>query len=123
MWKGVNISWESAISLLKDVPLDPKFPGFLDMLCAFRLPLTVVSAGLTPLCRLYLDQFLPKLEAAEKELEKEGSGKKMLTIMANEAEMKLDGWDVIYRDASEFGNDKGAPIRELRRQFENEEER
>ncbi|KAJ3101744.1 hypothetical protein HDU97_001094 [Phlyctochytrium planicorne] len=105
MWAGVTLTWEEAVDLLKDVKLDPDFDALHDYLKSQDIPLKVVSAGLTPIC----DQFLSSYE------KREGS---IVEVFANNVEFG-PRWKILYRDNSQYGHDKGAPIRALKEQYAN----
>ncbi|KAI8838678.1 HAD-like domain-containing protein [Chytridium lagenaria] len=64
------------------------------------LPLKVVSAGLDPLCNLYLEPYVKQKDS-------------IMEVFANYVEFG-DRWKIVYRDDSQYGNDKGEPIRQWR---------
>ncbi|KAJ3220192.1 hypothetical protein HDU67_005518 [Dinochytrium kinnereticum] len=102
MWDGVYLSWSETTELLKDIQLDPDFDEFHDYLLKHGFPLNVVSAGLVPLCELFLKTYT-----------REGG---VLEVFANDVVFG-ERWKIVYRDESQYGHDKGAPIRALKEQF------
>ncbi|KAJ3412443.1 hypothetical protein HDV05_000747 [Chytridiales sp. JEL 0842] len=111
MWASVNLSWTDAVNLLSNTHLDPGFPAFWDLLKKNQIGLTVVSAGLTPLCELYLSKFQKEVSEDEK---------MFLKILANEVEVG-ESWKIVYRDETDYGHDKGAAIRDLKQSSKNKE--
>ncbi|KAJ3104330.1 hypothetical protein HDU96_008968 [Phlyctochytrium bullatum] len=103
MWASVNLPWEEAVALLKDVKLDPDFEEFHNYLKDQGIPLKVVSAGLVPLCELFLSNYWKAPDT-------------IVDIIANSVEFGPQ-WKIIYRDDTQYGNDKGAPIRDWKEKF------
>ncbi|KAJ3101745.1 hypothetical protein HDU97_001095 [Phlyctochytrium planicorne] len=103
LWNGVTLSWDEACILLKDIKLDPDFKAFHDYLKCQNMPLSVVSAGLTPLCNKFLEDYL-------------GQDDSIVEVFANGVEFG-PRWQIVYRDDSQYGNDKGAPIRALKEKY------
>ncbi|KAJ3328208.1 hypothetical protein HDU76_010388 [Blyttiomyces sp. JEL0837] len=127
MWNAVNLEWDHAISLVKEVAMDPDFERFHAFLSERRIPLNVVSAGLTPLCNLFLGSFCnngsipepPPCGLSPSDLATtcivRSSDEPIIKVFANEIVVNMEtGWEVIYRDDSEFGHDKGAAIRAIK---------
>ncbi|KAI8586837.1 HAD-like domain-containing protein [Geranomyces variabilis] len=104
MWGAVNLPWDHAVGLIRDVPLDPHFSAFHDYCLAKRIPLTVLSSGLRPLVAMLLEEYYNRGEDG------------MLTIVANGIEIvedKSEGgqptaprWVCKWLDDTPHGHDK-----------------
>ena len=103
MWKSVKMSWEEALEMLKHVEIDPGFNEFFGFCTDRSLPVTVISSGLIGLVKLFLSNYV--------EMNKE------LRILANDISVSPEGWRVLFRDDTVYGNDKGLVIREYKSQF------
>ncbi|HEY3189064.1 MAG TPA: HAD-IB family phosphatase, partial [Solirubrobacteraceae bacterium] len=88
---------EAATLLRAEVARDPGFAAFAGWCAERGIPLTVLSAGLAEIVALYLPpEEFPALE-----------------VRANG--LRPGSWECQFRDASPFGHDKGAVVREARR--------
>ncbi|KAJ3195619.1 hypothetical protein HK101_011619 [Irineochytrium annulatum] len=103
MWANVNVSLPEAMHLLRDVKFDQDFDALVSYLEASGIPLCVVSAGLTPI----VDSFMAPYQG------KEGS---TIEVRANGVEIG-PSWKILYRDDSEYGHDKGLPLRQLKEKY------
>ncbi|KAJ1568803.1 hypothetical protein HK405_013614 [Cladochytrium tenue] len=105
MWAAVRLTSAGADAMLADVRLDPGFAHFTARLAAARLPLTVLSAGLDPVCRQFLAPFMQDGDA----------GGPIVDVRANDiVRDPATGWRIRFRDDTVHGHDKGAPLRALR---------
>jgi HAD superfamily phosphoserine phosphatase-like hydrolase len=95
---GIRAPFVEAAALLRaEVAIDPGFAPFARWCAARGIPLTVLSAGFEEIVALYLSPAeFPALE-----------------VRANR--LRPGSWDCCFRDASPFGHDKTAALREARR--------
>ncbi|CEG67821.1 hypothetical protein RMATCC62417_04186 [Rhizopus microsporus] len=94
MWDNVHISWEEAwTDHLDHCQIDPGFPSFNEFCRKNNFPVTVLSSGLYPVLERIMFNFL-------------GEKSKDIKIVCNNAEIKDRTWKIIWRDDSEYGNDK-----------------
>ena len=95
---GIRAPFAEAAALLRaEVAIDPGFAPFACWCAARGIPLTVLSAGFEEIVALYL----PPAEFPA------------LDVRANR--FRPGSWDCCFRDASPFGHDKTAALREARR--------
>ncbi|KAI9293251.1 HAD-like protein, partial [Neoconidiobolus thromboides FSU 785] len=94
MWDGVNLTWEEALVLLKDVELDPKFEIFAEYCFSNSIPFHVFSGGLEFMIEYFLRKFFPNDYTNFK-------------IRANYGVLEGRKWICTFKDESEFGHDKG----------------
>ncbi|PBP15444.1 2,3-diketo-5-methylthio-1-phosphopentane phosphatase [Diplocarpon rosae] len=107
MWGSLNVPFDDGFLVMKDtLEIDPDFRVFHDFCVANSIPFNVISAGLKPILRRVLDEFLGEEQAAH------------IDIVANDAEIKEDGsqWKPIWRHDTELGHDKALSITEARDQ-------
>ncbi|KAI9055918.1 hypothetical protein LZ554_000854 [Drepanopeziza brunnea f. sp. 'monogermtubi'] len=107
MWGSLNVPFDDGFMVMKDsLEIDPDFRAFHDFCVLNSIPFNVISAGLKPILRRVLDEFLGEEQAAH------------IDIVANEAEIKEDGsqWKPIWRHDTELGHDKALSITEAREQ-------
>jgi 2-hydroxy-3-keto-5-methylthiopentenyl-1-phosphate phosphatase len=110
MWSGVSGTLNYSLQLLEqeNVHIDPYFKEFHDYVQnQLKIQITVVSAGLEPLVNLYMDPFLVEMGGCCK-------------VYANGVKFG-DHWEIIYRDESSYGHDKGKYIREAKENVEYKE--
>jgi 2,3-diketo-5-methylthio-1-phosphopentane phosphatase len=99
MWKSYKSPLETGLELLKDCEFDPFFWEFYRFTAKASIPLSIVSAGLVPLLNHFLD--LSNHPAHPH-----------LNIFANSVKIDTStGWEIIYRDDTRFGHDKGHHLR------------
>jgi 2-hydroxy-3-keto-5-methylthiopentenyl-1-phosphate phosphatase len=98
MWGSLNVRF------------DDGFREFHDFCIKRRIPFNVISAGLKPVLRRVLDEFL-------------GEEAKHIDIVANDALISADGkeWKVVWKDDTALGHDKAASIQEARAQASDSE--
>ncbi|ORE04394.1 hypothetical protein BCV72DRAFT_211322 [Rhizopus microsporus var. microsporus] len=102
MWDNVHISWEEAwTDHLDHCQIDPGFPSFNEFCRENNFPVTVLSSGLYPVLERIMFNFL-------------GEKSKDIKIVCNNAEIKDRTWKIIWRDDSEYGNDKSKTLIEAR---------
>ncbi|KAI8808695.1 HAD-like domain-containing protein [Cladochytrium replicatum] len=103
MWNSVNLDWERAVDLLKDVKIDPFFGATVDFCDKNGIPVTVLSSGLVPLVSLYLDAYKER---------------DSLKIVANDVKIHPSHWEILYiHDGNPHGHDKGLSIEMVVQQF------
>lgn len=105
LWGSLNVTLPEAIAeLKKKLTIDPDFYTFFEYLQAHDIPFTVISAGMKPLLRAALDEFLGKEKSAK------------IKIVSNDGEISEDGtvWKPIWRHDSELGHDKARSVQEFR---------
>ncbi|CCX16601.1 Similar to Uncharacterized phosphatase YNL010W; acc. no. P53981 [Pyronema omphalodes CBS 100304] len=105
MWGSLKVPFEDGFTVMKSqLQIDPHFMEFHDFCIKNNIPFNVISAGLKPILRRVLDEFLGKKQS------------KLIDIIANEAQISEDGkiWKPIWRHDNPLGHDKAASIQEYR---------
>lgn len=103
MWGSLTVTLDEALQeLSKKLVMDNHFERFLDFCKENDIPFSVISAGLKPLLRGALDQFLGKEKSAT------------IDIVSNDGEINGSNWKPIWRHDSELGHDKSKSINELK---------
>ncbi|KAI9029824.1 HAD-like domain-containing protein [Phycomyces nitens] len=103
MWDSVHISWDEAWEkYLNDCRIDPGFVSFNDYCREHDIPVTVVSSGLYPVLERIMRNFL-------------GEKAKDIEIICNKGEINDRDWKIIWRDDSEYGNDKSVALSDARK--------
>ncbi len=96
---SIRASFEEARDLLlKQVKVDPDFKKFVEWCDESQIPVTVLSAGFHE----FIDLFLTSEEYPT------------LEILASRINPQPTGWECIFRDDSDYGNDKAAAIQRAR---------
>ncbi|KAK0745218.1 2,3-diketo-5-methylthio-1-phosphopentane phosphatase [Apiosordaria backusii] len=112
MWGSLNVPFEDGFELMsQQLEMDAGFTGFHRFCVEEKIPFHVISAGLKPVLRRVLDEFLGEEESAK------------IDIVANEADIKEDGseWKPVWRHGeSELGHDKAVSMKEARREVNRE---
>ncbi|KAK0668966.1 Pdp3-interacting factor 1-like protein 2 [Cercophora samala] len=112
MWGSLNVPFEDGFELMsQQLEMDPGFAGFHAFCVKEGIPFHVISAGLKPVLRRVLDEFLGEEQSSK------------IDIVANEAEIKEDGseWKPVWRHGeSELGHDKAVSMKEARREVNRE---
>jgi 2,3-diketo-5-methylthio-1-phosphopentane phosphatase len=106
MWGSLNVPFDDGFEVMKDtLEMDPDFQEFHDFCIARKIPFNVISAGLKPVLRRVLDEFV-------------GEHAHHIDIVANDAHISADGseWKVLWKDDTALGHDKAASIQEARAQ-------
>lgn len=109
MWGSLNVPFDDGFEVMKNVlEIDPDFEKFHQFCLANNIPFNVISAGLKPVLRRVLDEFLGEEASSH------------IDIVANDAEIKEDGseWKPIWIHNSELGHDKALSVQEARRNAE-----
>ncbi|KAG0165329.1 hypothetical protein DFQ28_008946 [Apophysomyces sp. BC1034] len=102
MWDSVKINWDEAwAEYLDDCRVDPGFPDFNDYCRERGYPVTIVSSGLHPLVSKIMTNFL-------------GEKANDIDIIANNGEVHDRTWKIIWRDDSQYGNDKSRTLKQAR---------
>jgi len=105
MWGSLNVPFDDGFEVMKTaLEIDPDFRKFHDWCIKNNIPFNVISAGLKPILRRVLDEFLGKKQS------------KHIDIIANDATISRDGkhWTPIWRHNTPLGHDKAASIQEYR---------
>lgn len=105
LWSSLNVTLSEAIATLKkELVIDPDFYTFFEYLQMHHVPFTVISAGIRPLLRTALDEFLGPENSAK------------IEIVSNDGEISEDGktWKVKWRHDSPLGHDKAKSVQEFR---------
>ncbi|CZT11136.1 probable 2,3-diketo-5-methylthio-1-phosphopentane phosphatase, putative [Rhynchosporium agropyri] len=107
MWGSLNVPFDDGFTVMKDtLEIDPDFRSFHEYCIAHSIPFNVISAGLKPILKRVLEEFLGEEQASH------------IDIVANEAEISKNGesWKPIWRHDTELGHDKALSITEARNQ-------
>jgi len=104
MWGSLNVPFEDGFDVMKGaLDIDPAFLEFHAFCVKNNIPFNVISAGLKPILRRVLDEFLGKEQS------------RLIDIIANDATISDDGkWKPVWRHNSALGHDKAASIQEYR---------
>lgn len=105
MWGSLSVPFDDGFEVMKTaLEIDPDFREFHHFCIENYIPFNVISAGLKPILRRVLDEFLGKKQS------------KHIDIIANDAEISEDGkiWMPIWRHDTPLGHDKAASIQEYR---------
>ena len=114
MIDSIALSFPTCLQLLlQHIRLDPHFAAFHAWARAHGVPVVVLSSGLAPVVRALLAKTLGAEAAAS------------VAVVCNDVvdrppktREQPGGWDVRFRDESDFGYDKSRTIRPYRRHFE-----
>lgn len=112
MWGSLHVTLDDGFDTLKKhLVLDPGFRAFFNYVLQYNIPFNVISAGLKPLLRYVLNEFLGEDLSAK------------IGIVSNEAEISADGntWKPIWRHDSELGHDKARSIQDFKDSVEGEQ--
>jgi 2,3-diketo-5-methylthio-1-phosphopentane phosphatase len=105
MWGSLNVPFEDGFEVMhQTLEIDPDFQAFHKFCIENKIPFNVISAGLKPILRRVLDQFLGEEDSAH------------IEIVANDAVIKEDGseWKPVWRHDTELGHDKALSVQEAR---------
>ncbi|RPB22685.1 HAD-like protein [Terfezia boudieri ATCC MYA-4762] len=105
MWGSLNVPFGDGFEIMKSVlEIDPDFREFHEFCIDRNIPFNVISAGLKPVLRAVLDEFLGK------------KASRHIDIIANDASITPDGsqWKPIWLHDTPLGHDKAASIQEYR---------
>ncbi|KAI9729473.1 MAG: hypothetical protein M1834_006854 [Cirrosporium novae-zelandiae] len=105
MWGSLNVPFDDGFEVMREaLEIDPDFDSFHKFCMEQNIPFNVISAGLKPILRKILDEFLGEKQSSN------------IEIVANDAQISPDGseWKPIWRHESELGHDKAASIQEYR---------
>lgn len=106
MWGSLNVPFDDGFEVMKNrLEMDPDFQEFHNFCIKRHIPCNVISAGLKPVLRRVLDEFV-------------GENARHIDIVANDAQISKDGseWKVFWKDDTALGHDKAASIQEARAQ-------
>jgi 2-hydroxy-3-keto-5-methylthiopentenyl-1-phosphate phosphatase len=104
MWGSLNVPLEDGFQIMKEkLEMDPGFLDFHVFCLKEQIPFSVISAGIKPVLRRILDEFV-------------GEQGKDIEIIANDALISEDGteWKVVWKDDSKLGHDKAVSIQEAK---------
>ncbi|KAK9357821.1 HAD-like domain-containing protein [Lipomyces starkeyi] len=105
MWGSLNVPFDESMKAMKEhLVIDPDFADFHDFCIREGVAFNVISAGLEPVLRGVLNEFLGH-HVSER-----------IDIISNEAEISADGseWKPIWRHDSQLGHDKSLSVKECR---------
>lgn len=111
MWSSLNVTLEDGFDKMKEVlVMDKDFRAFFDYTLKCNVPFNVISAGLKPLLRHSLDEFLGKDKSAK------------IGIISNDATISRDGseWVPIWKHDTELGHDKARSIQDFKKSVKGE---
>jgi 2,3-diketo-5-methylthio-1-phosphopentane phosphatase len=106
MWGSLKVSFDDGFEVMKErLQMDPGFQEFHDFCIKRRIPFNIISAGVKPVLRRVLDEFV-------------GEQARHIDIIANDAHISEDGseWKVVWKDDTALGHDKAASIQHARGQ-------
>ncbi|CAF9920653.1 MAG: hypothetical protein GOMPHAMPRED_002101 [Gomphillus americanus] len=107
MWGSLHIPFEDGFEVMKTaLDIDPGFQTFHKYCITNNIPFNVISAGLRPILRRVLDQFLGEEESSH------------IDILANDAQINTPGteWKPVWLHDNELGHDKALSVKEARAQ-------
>ena len=107
MWGSLAIPFEDGFELMKEkMQMDEGFRDFHDFCLKRNIPFNVISAGLKPVLRRLLDEFIGTDKA------------KHIDIVSNDLRINdsTGEWQVEWRDDTPLGHDKSQSIKEARAQ-------
>ncbi|KAI1819981.1 HAD-like domain-containing protein [Xylaria intraflava] len=107
MLNSITTPFDECIELvLQNIELDPAFKEFSAWCRDNNVPIIVLSGGMEPVIRALLAHLLGEEEAAAMQIVSNN-------VMARPGKDINDesGWDIDFRDDSEFGHDKSQEIR------------
>lgn len=113
MWGSLKIPFGDGFELMKSaLEIDPDFREFHEFCIDRNIPFNVISAGLKPVLRAVLDEFLGKKQSRH------------IDIIANDVTITPDGsqWKPIWLHDTPLGHDKAASIKEYRTTASSESE-
>ncbi|OLL24109.1 Pdp3-interacting factor 1 [Neolecta irregularis DAH-3] len=105
MWGSLDIPFGKGLEIIKgQLEIDPAFRDFHAYCLKQKIPFNIISAGLKPILRAVLEEFLGAEQA------------KHIDIISNDAVISEDGtaWKPIWRDDTPHGHDKAASIKQAR---------
>lgn len=105
MWGSLNVTLEDGFATMKDhLVIDEGFQDFFSYALKHNVPFNVISAGLKPLLRHVLDDFMGLEKSAR------------IGIVSNDAVIAKDGshWTPKWRHDCELGHDKALSIKEYK---------
>ncbi|ODQ73893.1 hypothetical protein LIPSTDRAFT_45489, partial [Lipomyces starkeyi NRRL Y-11557] len=105
MWGSLNVPFDESMKEMKEhLVIDPDFADFHDFCIREGVAFNVISAGLEPVLRGVLNEFLGH-QVSER-----------IDIISNAAEISADGseWKPIWRHDSQLGHDKSLSVKECR---------
>lgn len=105
MWGSLNVTLEDGfVKMKEELVMDKHFKEFFDYTIKSNIPFNVISAGLKPLLRHALDEFLGKEKSAK------------IGIVSNDATISRDGseWIPIWKHDTELGHDKAKSIQDFK---------
>lgn len=105
MWNSLNVTLDRGLDTLKKkLTIDKDFVPFLDYVTSHHIPFAVISAGLKPLLRGALNEFLGPEESAK------------INIISNNALISKDGkdWKPLWLHDCELGHDKAKSIKDFK---------
>lgn len=112
MWGSLSVAFDDGFEVMKEkLVFDPDFQDFHTFCLRNKIPFNVISAGLKPLLRAVLDNYLGTQASSQ------------IEIISNDAEISADGksWEVIWRDDTPLGHDKAASIQAYKQETEDEQ--
>jgi len=113
MWGSLNVPFGDGFEIMKSaLEIDPDFREFHEFCINRNIPFKIISAGLKPVLRAVLDEFLGKRASRH------------IDIIANDASITPDGseWKPIWLHDTPLGHDKAASIKEYRTTASSESE-
>lgn len=106
MLDSISTPFDKATAvLLEKIELDPGFREFYDWARENNVPIVILSGGMTPLIRALLNKLI-------------GEDSSWMQIVSNDVGARPgksindeNGWEMVFRDESDFGHDKSRTIR------------
>ncbi|RMY32171.1 hypothetical protein D0866_06787, partial [Hortaea werneckii] len=113
LWGSLDIPFDDGLkSISENMELDKDFKAFHDFCLNNKIPFNIISAGLKPILKRVLDDFIGE-EAASN-----------IDIVANDAEIDPEGhaWKPIWKHQTPTGHDKDVSITEYKEALKLESE-
>ncbi|BFZ61648.1 hypothetical protein YB2330_002721 [Saitoella coloradoensis] len=105
MWNSLNVPFNDGFKIMREkMDIDPDFKHFHQFCLKNEIPFNVISAGVKPVLRRVLEDFLGEKDAAH------------IDIVANDMNIAEDGsqWEIQWRHDTPLGHDKAASIQEYK---------
>jgi 2,3-diketo-5-methylthio-1-phosphopentane phosphatase len=121
MWGSLNVPFDDGFVVMKEqLEIDSGFRDFHQFCIKEKIPFNVISAGLKPVLREVLQQFLGEKEVSQflsfSSNNADAVKAMRIDIIANEADISEDGseWKPVWLHDTELGHDKAKSVQDCR---------